>query len=1012
MKEPVAKRREARRRRDPAPDDGETSSALNPVRARREGRTDRKFEDESNEFRERAQWWQLYHGDRSGVVSGELRVQALALAAEHHANGLDNRDPGGGRPRRGVELLHPLDAGAKRDRVAPQAATAPNPRPRSSAGFASEAIDVRGVADLAAVTLKIGLDPKLLLRVDPATVRVFVFDADSSEWQLIVRSGVNAESGYAWAHLQRPGLYVAIGLPADVEGLVALSALRTLMPRVRAAPDRAARRRVLALIAELLASPRQSRRAAAGGAFDPGRLDIGARGLPEFDLLDELGSPPMWTHPMGKLLIERIRWSDLAVDVDSIVWFRDWCSAGPTNVSGRIKSLQIHPVEGNGVLAGAADGGVWRTQDGGGTWFPLMSQELSLAIGAVARSSANLTVIYAATGEDTPGWAPSYPGVGVYRSDDGGNSWRLLAPIASTRCTRLLLHPTNADIVYVAGSGGLHKSIDGGASWTNVRSDHVSDALMDPVHPDTIYAAVWSSGIFRSKDGGGSWSDFNAGLPTGPAADWIKLAASERAVDGSVTLVAKMGTDSGLLFRCRVHIPPVIFRGKKTRRDVVLPDAPDFDTPWQPLPGVHEPASYNEWTDLVAIDPKRTNVIFAGGIGLQRSGDGGASFAQITGTHSDHHVLAFAHSNNDLCYMACDGGVYRSVDNGRTWTLRSTGLVATQLYSIGVSQQLTPFLLGGATQDQGIIKTTGPAAWSDTGAGNEGGFFIVDPNNGNNVYVTPWDGNLRRSTDGGNHWQTILNGITQAGMPPAAVTIRHLAVCPGNARLLICAGGSEVFRSTDQGDSWTSVATFADGVATRVTWETTTTCYAASSAGAVLRSTQQGSAGTWSPPYADSAKPPGGVITSLAARAVTWDIATAKSAAAPVAHAGRRARAFIGGIVAFPFRFDLVYIAHSYGGRVYKSTDAGAHWINASGSGAGALPNIPISALVIDLFLSDTVYAATDIGVFRTRDAGVNWEPFSDGLPRVVVSDMKLRAASNTLYCSTMGRGAWQRALS
>ena len=109
---------------------------------------------------------------------------------------------------------------------------------------------------------------------------------------------------------------------------------------------------------------------------------------------------------------------------------------------------------------------------------------------------------------------------------------------------------------------------------------------------------------------------------------------------------------------------------------------------------------------------------------------------------------------------------------------------------------------------------------------------------------------------------------------------------------------------------------------------------------------------------------------------------------------------------------DFVYIAYSSGGRVYKSTDGGAHWANASGSGAGALPNIPISALVIDKNLSDTVYIATDIGVFRTRDGGANWEPFNDGLPRVVVSGLVLRAANNTLYVSTMGRGAYQRALS
>ena len=241
-----------------------------------------------------------------------------------------------------------------------------------------------------------------------------------------------------------------------------------------------------------------------------------------------------------------------------------------------------------------------------------------------------------------------------------------------------------------------------------------------------------------------------------------------------MTLVAKMGKDSGQLFTCRVHVPPVI-QPRARRRLPFPPVWLDFNTPWQMLPGTHEPADYNEWTDLVAIDPSRHNVIIAGGIGLQRSTDGGQTFSTVTGTHADHHALVFARSNNDLCYMACDGGVFRSVDDGASWTLRSSGLVATQLYSIGVSQT-DPFLLGGATQDQGIIKTNGPADWTDTGAGNEGGFFIVDPLNSSNVYVTPWSDNLRRSTDGGTTWQTIVTGITQTGI---AASRRHGASSGG-----------------------------------------------------------------------------------------------------------------------------------------------------------------------------------------------------------------------------------------
>ena len=918
MKKRISRRGGGRRARRPTP--GTEASLLNPIRAKRE-RGD-EAENETEVFRRRAEWWREYHGDPSGVVSGELRIQAIAQTEALAARGLDNPDPGGTRPRGGFELVR------QRGNARAKAVRAKNPRPRSSAGFVSEAVTVRGPADLDGMVLKIALDPKRLPKVEPSTVRVFCFDAASGEWQLVPRSGARVEAGYAWAHLHRPGIYVAIGLPAGADALAELLAFRTLMPRVRATEGSAGRRRALGLARQLLSRRRagRSRAASAATGLDIAALDLGTRGLPEFDLLDDIMPPvlPPGTSNAAKEMIQRLRWDDILVDIDAIVLFRQWCSVGPRNINGRIKSLAIHPVEGLGVLAGAADGGVWRTHDGGVSWYPLMSQELSMAIGAVARSGADLSVIYAATGEDTPGWVPSYPGVGVYKSVDGGNSWTLLAPIHSSRCTRLLLHPANENIVYVAGDAGLHKSTDGGASWTRLRFDHVCDALMDPSYPDTIYAAVWRSGIFRSTNGGATWSDFNEGLPTGTAADWIKLAASKPATDGSVVLVAKMAMDSGQVFKCRVHVPPVI--GTAARRRTASRRAPTrralgpgglaagafgpgglgfppltFDEPWQMLPGTHEPAAYNEWTNMVAVNPTQHNVIFAGGIGVKRSTNGGTTFAQVPGTHADHHEVVFARLNSNVCYMATDGGVYRSVDNGATWALSSTGLVATQLYSIGVSQT-APFLLGGGTQDQGIIKTVGPADWTDTGAGNEGGFFVVDPRNSNNVYVTPWSHNLRRSTNGGSSWTTILNGITQTGDPPSAVPVRHLAVCPTDSNLLLCAAGNEVFRSSDQGANWASVLQLTS-VPLRVAWYGQNICYAATDSGEVFRSKQQGASGTWSKPYTDANRPPFGMIVAIEPRFVEWEIAQA------VTRRGRRAAAGPGDTTAF--RRDFVYIAYS-----------------------------------------------------------------------------------------------------
>jgi hypothetical protein len=184
---------------------------LAPARRNR-GDVDDQDEDELEIFRQRAEWWRLYHGDPSGILSSNLRVQAIAHAEKLATAGLDNPDPGGARPKGSFELVQHRGKGHSKKT---KGTRGQNPRPRWSLGFVSDAIEVRGPTSLDGVVLKIALDTKRLRTVVSATPRVFCFDAMSNEWQLVPRSGAHAEAGYAWAHLQRPGLYIAIGLPAD-----------------------------------------------------------------------------------------------------------------------------------------------------------------------------------------------------------------------------------------------------------------------------------------------------------------------------------------------------------------------------------------------------------------------------------------------------------------------------------------------------------------------------------------------------------------------------------------------------------------------------------------------------------------------------------------------------------------------------------------------------------------------------------------------------------------------------
>ena len=1047
-----------------------------------------ELEDEFEVFERRLEWFRELHTDRQGCLPPNGRRQAFDQAAKLGRVQLRDFDPGGLAPKRGVEIV-------SSDRIKVQVRKGDNPRPKSSFGFAAQSVEVLTESDLRGTALKMTIDKELSEGIDPATIRIFRFEESVGEWHMVARSGASVNGDYAWARLHRPGLYVPIGLPRDPWLLRTIMVLDAYTPWLRAAREMDTLEGFLDPICQLILCADMFEKVRDDPAladrlglppFEGGRigtndicdrclgLDVQLGGLPELDILHDLGTilwPPIFPWPS---------------------FCNTWLSAGPRNFSGRIKSLVIHPTDGNIVYAGGADGGVWKTYDGGTTWYSVMQLELSMAVGALGISANSPNVLYAATGENVPGWGPSYPGIGVYKTTDGGGDWDLMAPIGSNRCSRVLVDPTDPNIVYIAGNGGLHKSTNGGASWTNVRSDFISDALMDPLSPNTIYAAAWNSGIYKSLDGGTTWTLLNNGIPTGVAADWIKLAMGLNGTDGTAFLIAKMGTDSGLMYKSN-----------------------DAGTSWTSIPGTHQGVRYNEWTNMVAVDPNNQNVIFAGGVGVERSSNGGTSFTGIVGTHSDHHELVFSPTNSNICYMATDGGVYKSTDNGVTWTLNSQGLVSTQLYSIGVAQT-SPFVMGGATQDQGILRSDGSPNWVDTGAGNEGGFFIVDPNNSNNIYVTPWSTNLRRSTDGGVSWTTILNGLAlidrawtvstgtftdqtaainsdavgdvpipgstlnnalyvgstyqffrfdyvastlgaaglmaveywngsawapvpflnespagaknftaasgsfitwgapnpndwaqtavngvtrfwirfrvtnlyttspvlTRGFIPPGFAVSHLAVKPGDSMLLLCTGVGQVFRSSNQGSKWDSVLNTYE-TTTRIAFSPSSpaVCYAATSSGRIYRSTGSGAPGTWSEPYAAANRPPMGGISAIA---VGWNDP------------------------------NLVLIA--YGGfgiaHIFRSTDGGAHWSNASGVlPSDGLPDIPVSALVINQYNSEVLYIATDIGVFRTRDGGDSWEPFDDAMPRILITELILRKNTNTLYASTMGRGAYKRML-
>jgi photosystem II stability/assembly factor-like uncharacterized protein len=364
--------------------------------------------------------------------------------------------------------------------------------------------------------------------------------------------------------------------------------------------------------------------------------------------------------------------------------------------------------------------------------------------------------------------------------------------------------------------------------------------------------------------------------------------------------------------------------------------------------------------------------------------------------------MAFHRTEDDTAFVCCDGGVYRTTDNGSSWHLRSSYLTATQLMSLGVSGTGS-FLVGCATQDQGIVQTTGSSVWADHGGGNEWGMYVIDPNDSSHVFISPGGGQLRRSTNGGVSYTNPTSGLTDwwaAQMRNTrAASFAHVAVKPGEGATVVgvatvsdevrdandtvvatYSARHRIYRSTDSGATWGAVFTLPHR-ANRVAFAATDSSrvYVATSQGRVSRSGDSGA--TWTEPAAVADRPPAGSIT-----AITVD----------------------------PFNRNRLYI--TYGDtnpHIHRSTDGGATWAACNGTDPSMrLPDIALLAVVVDTENPDVLYVGSDIGVFRSNDRGSTWYWANDSfeefdLPRVPVTGLGIHPGTHRLYASTMGRGLY-----
>lgn len=631
---------------------------------------------------------------------------------------------------------------------------------------------------------------------------------------------------------------------------------------------------------------------------------------------------------------------------------------GATQYSGRVTALAVDPTNENIVFAGAAEGGIWRTTDGGSNWTPLTDHQGSLSSGSIAIDPNNHNTIYYGTGEEDF-FGDEYPGVGILKSTDDGNTWSVVSnKFAGGFVGGVAVSPGNSNLLMAVvespSTGGIWRSTDAGASWTKVTPCVSSGdgVTFDPTNGNTIYAGCFSGPVYKSTDAGVTWNQILPGPNTGSA---VSIA------------VAKSS-------------PSTVFVLYGTGPESVLYKSTNGGASWTSLARLcFVQCAYN---NVIAVDPTNANVVFDGEVGFDRSLNGASTWDNPTGStvqlHSDNHAIVFS-AAGDKIYVGSDGGVFSSTNFTTsnpisvTWSSLNATLAITQFYPGIATDPDNAIDAVGGTQDNGTNHYTGSLLWNKVFC-CDGGYAAIDPTNPSTFYVTCQGECIEKTTSDGSpgSFTSIENGITGAG---GFAFINPLVIDPSNHLRLYYAAG-QLYQTMNGGANWAQITgpSFTLGI----------------EAVAPALSNQN-------MVYLSSNGVPWVTTNALSGTSSTW---TRRNGGLP--------NIPITDIAIDPTNPSVAYVAisgFSISGshHVFKTTNAGVNWTDISGN----LPNAPAESIVIDPAFPGTLYVGTDVGVFGTSNGGATWNTVVTGLPNVVVMSLQIHPLTRVLRAGTYGRSTW-----
>jgi photosystem II stability/assembly factor-like uncharacterized protein len=706
-----------------------------------------------------------------------------------------------------------------------------------------------------------------------------------------------------------------------------------------------------------------------------------------------------------------------------------WRAIGPKQAGARVEAIAVPPGNHGTIYLGVGSGNLWKTENNGLTWMPIFENESTFSIGDVAVSTSNPDIVWVGTGETQPRHSGySYSGTGVFKSTDGGRSWRNMGLHDTHHIGKVLIHPTDPDVVYVAALGhfwsrneerGVFRTTDGGESWERVLyvSDHtgVVEMAMDPSDPTVIYAGAWDavsgrpveageeSGLFRSSDGGDSWVRLTEGLPSGPLGR-IGLDVAPSNPNVVYAFIDNWAEYTGE-------------QPERGRREIVGGEVYRSDDRGESWRKVNEDDTYEvygvygwKFAD-VRVSPDDPDAIFILGNRAFRSDDGGRTFRRIGEQiirmhhtrglimHLDHHEIWIDPLNPDRVLLGNDGGLFQSYDGGESW-LHINNIPAAEFYSISLDMS-EPYRVFGGTQDNAALY--GPSrpaladatedpwenVYLDQWTGGDSFDTYPDPTDSTIVYYEHQHGAMRRMDITG---ESVLTGAAESIRP-------RLPEREGRWRsgwytpfvishydpYTLYVGGNRLLRSTNRGDDWEPISPDmsdpAGGPRAAVPFGTI-------------------------PMISESPLQPGMLYVGTEGGSI-WRTRDEGEHWARVD--GAMPDKWVSRVIASEHRASRVYVTFTgyreddFEAYLYVSEDLGESWTSIRGD----LPSESVNVIREDPRDADVLYAGTDLGVYVTLDGGGTWHSLSANLPTTPVHDLRIHPRDDELVIGTHGRSVF-----